>query len=137
MMSKFRVLMVDDEPDFLETVVDRLKMRGLDVEGVESGEKALEVLDQNPVDVVILDVKMPGMDGVMTLREIKKRWPLTEVIMLTGHASVESGIEGMKLGAHDYIMKPADLDELMDKMKKAYEVKAMHEEKIGRASVQS
>ncbi len=134
-MSKYRVLVVDDEADFLETFVERLQMRGLNVEGVESGEKALELLKDNLFDVVILDVKMPGMDGVTTLREIKKRWPLTEVIMLTGHASVESGIEGMKLGAYDYIMKPADIDDLMDKMQQAYEVKALHDERIQRAKI--
>jgi DNA-binding NtrC family response regulator len=134
-MQKFRVLVVDDETDFLETFVDRLQMRDVNVEGVESGEKALELLKKKLFDVVILDVKMPGMDGVSTLREIKKRWPLMEVIMLTGHASVESGIEGMKLGAYDYIMKPADIDDLMDKMQQAYEKKAMHEERIERARI--
>jgi two-component system OmpR family response regulator len=134
-MNEFSVLVVDDEDDFRETFVKRLKRRKLDVSGVESGEKALELLDENPFDVVILDVKMPGMDGVDVLREMKKKRPLTEVIMLTGHASVESGIEGMKLGAFDYIMKPADIDELMDKMRQAYERKSIHEEKIRQAKM--
>ena len=134
-MQKFRVLVVDDEVDFLETFVDRLKMRDLDVIGVESGEKALELLDKQNFDVVILDVKMPGMDGVETLREMKRKMPLMEVIMLTGHASVESGIEGMKLGAYDYIMKPADIDELMEKMRRASERKSIHEEKIHHARI--
>ena len=132
-MNEFSVLVVDDEDDFRETFVKRLRKRNLDVTGVESGEKALELLDENPFDVVILDVKMPGMDGVDVLREMKKKRPLTEVIMLTGHASVESGIDGMKLGAFDYIMKPADIDELMDKMRQAYERKCIHEEKIRQA----
>ncbi|MBN1843778.1 MAG: response regulator [Deltaproteobacteria bacterium] len=134
-MNEFSVLVVDDEDDFRETFVKRLKRRNLDVSGVESGEKALELLDENPFDVVILDVKMPGMDGVDVLREMKKKRPLTEVIMLTGHASVESGIEGMKLGAFDYIMKPADINELMDKMRQAYERKSIHEEKIRQAKM--
>ena len=134
-MSEFRVLVVDDEDDFRETFVKRLGKRDLDVTGVESGEKALELLDKQLFDVVILDVKMPGMDGVDALREMKIKRPLMEVIMLTGHASVESGIEGMKLGAFDYIMKPADLDELLDKMRKAYEKKAIHEEKIRQAKI--
>jgi two-component system OmpR family response regulator len=134
-MNEFSVLVVDDEDDFRETFVKRLKRRNLDVSGVESGEKALELLDENPFDVVILDVKMPSMDGVDVLREMKKKRPLTEVIMLTGHASVESGIEGMKLGAFDYIMKPADIDELMDKMRQAYERKSIHEEKIRQAKM--
>lgn len=134
-MQNFRVLVVDDEFDFLEAFVDRLKMRGLDTTGVESGEEALKLLERQEFDVVVLDVKMPGLDGVETLREMKKNWPLMEVIMLTGHASVESGIEGMKLGAYDYIMKPADIDELMEKMQQAHEKKSVHEEKIQQAKI--
>ncbi len=134
-MEELKVLVVDDEDDFRETFLKRLQKRNLDVSGAESGEKALELLDEKPFDVVILDVKMPGMDGVETLREMKRKRPLMEVIMLTAHASVESGIEGMKLGAFDYIMKPADIDELMDKMRQAYEKKSIHEEKIRQAKI--
>ena len=126
-MDKFKVMIVDDEVDFLETIVKRLKARGIDVAGVESGYKALEVLDGSSPDVIILDVKMPGMDGIETLREIKKKKPLTEVIMLTGHASVESGIQGMQLGAFDYVMKPVALDELLEKVRQAYERKLLQE----------
>jgi DNA-binding NtrC family response regulator len=131
----FKVLVVDDETDFLKTLVNRLDKRNLEVRGVESGEKALEILNERIFDVVILDVKMPGMDGVDVLREIKRKWPLIEVIMLTGHASVESGIEGMRRGAFDYIMKPTDIDDLMDKMRKAFEKKSNHEEKIRQAKI--
>jgi DNA-binding response OmpR family regulator len=128
-MEKFKVMIVDDELDFLETIVKRLKARNIEVNGVESGYKALEALaDRNP-DVIILDVKMPGMDGIETLREIKKKSPLTEVIMLTGHASVESGIQGMQLGAFDYVMKPVALDELLEKVRQAYERKLLQEGK--------
>jgi len=134
-MEEFRVLVVDDEEDFRETLMNRLQKRNLEVEGAASGEKAIEIIHKKKFDVVILDVKMPGMDGVETLREMKKVRPLMEVIMLTGHASVESGIEGMKLGAFDYIMKPADLDDLLDKMRKAVEKKSTHEEKIRQAKV--
>jgi DNA-binding NtrC family response regulator len=134
-MQNLRVLVVDDEIDFLEAFVDRLKMRDIDVIGVESGEKAIELLDKQNFDVAILDVKMPGMDGIETLREMKRKTPLMEVIMLTGHASVESGVEGMKLGAYDYIIKPADIDELMEKMRKAHEKKSIHEEKIHNARI--
>jgi len=134
-MQKLRVLVVDDEIDFLEAFVDRLKMRDIDVFGVESGEKAIELLDKQNFDVAILDVKMPGMDGIETLREMKRKMPLMEVIMLTGHASVESGIEGMKLGAYDYILKPADIDDLMEKMRNAHEKKSIHEEKIHNARI--
>jgi two-component system OmpR family response regulator len=128
-MDKFKVMIVDDEVDFLETIVKRLKARNIDVNGVESGYKALEALEDSNPDVIILDVKMPGMDGIETLREIKKRSPLTEVIMLTGHASVESGIQGMQLGAFDYVMKPVALDELLEKVRQAYERKLIQEGK--------
>jgi two-component system, OmpR family, response regulator len=128
-MEKFRILIVDDEADFLETILKRLKARKIEASGVESGYKALDFLDDRDVDVVILDVKMPGMDGIETLREIKKRKPLVEVIMLTGHASVESGIQGMQLGAFDYVMKPVALDELLEKVRQAYERKVIQEGK--------
>ncbi|MDI6853063.1 MAG: response regulator [Deltaproteobacteria bacterium] len=129
-MDKFRVLVVDDEEDFLETIVKRLRDRGLETHGVLSGEKALQFLEGQDTDVVVLDVRMPGMDGIETLKEIKKRKPGIEVIMLTGHASVESGIQGMQLGAFDYVMKPVPLDELLDKMRQAYERKVIQEEQL-------
>ena len=91
--------------------------------------KALELLDHQEFDVVVLDVRMAGMDGLETLKEMKRRKPLIEVIMLTGHGSVESGIQGMRLGAFDYIMKPADIDDLLDKMRQARERKRMQEGK--------
>ena len=128
-MDNFKVMVVDDELDFLETIIKRLKARKIEVTGAESGQKALELLGSQEVDVMILDVKMPGMDGIETLREVKKRKPLTEVIMLTGHASVESGIQGMQLGAFDYVMKPVALDELLEKMRQAYERKLIQEGK--------
>jgi DNA-binding NtrC family response regulator len=120
-MDKFKILIVDDENDFRETIIKRLRARKMEVEGADSGFKALEMLDQQDFDVIVLDVKMPGMDGIETLREIKLKKPLVEVIMLTGHASVESGIQGMQLGAFDYVMKPVALDDLMDKLRQAYE----------------
>ena len=129
-MNRFKVLFVDDEIDFLETLLKRMKKRGVDVTGVGSGEEALSFLDTNQVDVVVLDVKMPGMDGIETLREIKKRHPLVEVIMLTGHANLEVAIEGMELGAFDYLMKPMDIDELLYKVEDAYKKKSLHEQKI-------
>jgi len=129
-MNGFKVLFVDDEIDFLETLLKRMKKRGVDVTGVGSGEEALSFLDTNQVDVVVLDVKMPGMDGIETLREIKKRHPLVEVIMLTGHANLEVAIEGMELGAFDYLMKPMDIDELLYKVEDAYKKKSLHEQKI-------
>jgi DNA-binding NtrC family response regulator len=124
-MDEFRVLLVDDEDDFRETLQKRLRNRKLQVEVAESGYKALEILQSQDFDVIVLDVKMPGLDGIDTLKEIKIKKPDVEVIMLTGHASVESGIQGMQLGAFDYVMKPVPLDELLDKMRQAYERKAM------------
>ncbi|MFH1672383.1 MAG: response regulator [Pseudomonadota bacterium] len=129
-MEDYRVLIVDDEDDFRETLMKRLQKRNLAVVGAESGAKALEILDGQLFDVVILDVKMPGMDGVEALREMKRMRPIMEVVMLTGHATVETAIEGMKLGAFDYVRKPADFDELLEKMKQAYEKKRAHEAKI-------
>jgi two-component system, OmpR family, response regulator len=134
-MKDFRVLIVDDELDFLETIVKRLNRRKIDATGIDSGIKALELLEQEHFDVVILDVRMPGMDGIETLKEMKKKRPLMEVIMLTGHASVESGVEGMHCGAFDYVMKPANIDDLLEKIHEAYERKALHEKKLREKSV--
>jgi len=122
-MDTLRVLIVDDEDDFRETVVKRLNARKIQSEGAASGIKALEVLKEKDFDVIVLDVKMPDMDGIETLRHIKKMKPEIEVIMLTGHASVEFGLKGMQLGAFDYVMKPAPLNELLDTIGQAYNKK--------------
>ena len=124
------VLLVDDEVPFVETMTKRLNKRQLMVVPAYSGREALEKLEKNGVDVVILDVKMPGMDGIETLREIKKAHPLVEVIMLTGHATVETAVEGMRLGAFDYLMKPCEIEELLAKVDEAKEKKSKHEQKI-------
>ena len=126
-MEQVKVLVVDDESDFLETIVKRLQRRKINATGVDSGKGALELLETETFDVVVLDVLMPGMDGIETLKHMKKRKPFVEVIILTGHASVESGIQGMQHGAFDYVMKPADLDELITKIREAYERKTIHE----------
>ncbi|MFO8086111.1 MAG: response regulator [Desulfobacterales bacterium] len=125
------VLLVDDEVPFVETMTKRLKKRELDIIPAYNGEEALKKLEEHPnIEVVILDVKMPGMDGIETLGEMKKNHPLKEVIMLTGHATVESAIEGMKKGAYDYLMKPCDIELLVDKVTDAAAKKRRHEEKI-------
>jgi len=129
-LNDFDVLLVDDEVEFLETLMKRMKKRGVRVSGVKSGDEALLFLSKNPVDVVVLDVKMPGMDGIETLRAIKKRHPLVEVIMLTGHASVEVAIQGMELAAFDYLMKPINIDDLLYKLQDAYEKRAIQDKKI-------
>jgi len=135
-VETFRVLVVDDEVDFLETLVNRLKKRKFEAEGASSGEEALERLKGKHFDVVVLDIKMPGgLDGIETLREIRRIAPLAEVILLTGHASLETSIEGMKLGAFDYLLKPVRLEELMPKLAAAFEKKAAQEEKIRKAKI--
>jgi len=136
-MDMFRIMVVDDEVDFLETIVNRLQKRQLNATGVTSGEEAVALLKEELFDVIILDIKMPGgMDGIETLREIKKIQPLIEVILLTGHASVETSIEGMKLGAFDYCLKPIKFEELLQKMAAAFEKKSTHDKKIRDAKIQ-
>jgi len=127
-MTSFKVLIVDDEVDFLESLVRRLKRRQVDATGVTSGEAALEHLARQPAEVVVLDVKMPGMNGIETLREIKKLYPQVEVILLTGHASVESGVEGLTLEAFDYLIKPVKLDELIERIMEAFDRRRVVEE---------
>lgn len=135
MMPPF-VMLVDDEAPFVKTMTKRLTKRNLEVETALSGQKALDTLDKHRnIDVVILDVKMPGMDGIETLQRIKTSYPLTEVIMLTAYATVESAIEGMKLGAFDYLMKPCDMEQLMGKVQEATRKKRNHEDKIKEAQV--
>ncbi len=130
-METFRVLIVDDETDFLETIVNRLLKRNIDATGVPSGEKALSLMKENNFDVVLLDIKMPGgMDGIEILREIKKIQPSTEVILLTGHASIETSMEGMKSGAFDYLLKPVKFAELLEKLLAAFDKKNAHLEKL-------
>ena len=124
------VLFVDDEEDYLTTLLKRMRKRNIDASGVGSGEDALTHLAKQPADVVVLDVRMPGMSGIETLRKIKERAPLTEVIMLTGHASLEVAREGMELGAFDYLMKPVGIDELLYKLEDAYKKKTIQEAKI-------
>jgi DNA-binding NtrC family response regulator len=122
-MDKFRVLVVDDEDDFRNTLIKRLETRKVPVVGAAGGNEALALLKDEDFDVVVLDVKMPDKDGIETLLDMKKLKPQTEIILLTGHASVEAGIQGMRLGAFDYIIKPTPLDELLDKMQQAFERK--------------
>jgi YesN/AraC family two-component response regulator len=107
-----------------------MQKRHVEAAGVPSGEEALDWLREHPTDLVVLDVRMPGMDGIQTLRAIKRDHPLLEVIMLTGHASLEIAREGMQLGAFDYLMKPIDLDELLYKLEDAYQKKTIQEHKI-------
>lgn len=114
-----KVLLVDDEEDFVEMLSLRLETVGQQVTPAYSGQECLAILEEKDIDVVILDIKMPGMDGIETLKEIKKRFPLVEVIMMTGHGTIETAMEGKELGAFDYLLKPADFNELMKKLEGA------------------
>jgi DNA-binding NtrC family response regulator len=119
-MEQARILAVDDETMFLEPLVQRLKIRNYDARGVRTGEDALAYLEENPdTEVVLLDMKLPGMSGIQTLEAIKKRSPLTEVIILTGHASLEAGKKGLRLGAYDFLLKPVKLAEILEKIEGA------------------
>ncbi|MDC0336386.1 response regulator [Pseudodesulfovibrio sp.] len=125
------ILLVDDEQGFVETMAKRLGMRGLTVSTAANGQEGIDALGKDAhIDVVVLDVKMPGMDGIEALKIMKATHPLVEVIMLTGHATVENAIEGMKNGAFDYMMKPCDIDELLGKIADAYDKKQTQETKI-------
>lgn len=128
-MEGIRLLLVDDEDDFRRTVAKRLMKRGIDAKQAASGEECLNILEKDPVDVVVLDVKMPGMDGIETLHHIKKKHPETEVIMLTGHATTQDGVDGIKTGAFDYLSKPIEFEHLLAKIRQAHEKRVREEEK--------
>ena len=140
-MEPMRIMLVDDEERFLSTTRKLLERKGIPVVTAGGGAEALEKLRMENVHVVILDVKMPGMDGIATLREIKRQFPLIEVIMLTGHGTIESAVEGLKSGATDYLTKPADVNELIEKAEDAFEKRKRLEDKIrvaqARKSMQS
>lgn len=133
---KIKVLLVDDEKEFVEVLAERLETRDFEVCMAFGGDEALQVISQQEVDVVVLDVLMPGKDGIETLREIKELKPILEVIMLTGNATVESAVEGLKLGAFDYLMKPTETKDLVEKIVKAYKRKAEQEERIRNAEIE-
>ncbi len=152
-MKKCKLLLVDDETEFVKMLVKRLKLRdseesrdhdgeasssvvGADILTAANGLDAIRIMDEHDIDVVVLDVKMPGLDGVEVLRKTKQKHPLVEVIMLTGHASVESAVEGLKLGAFDYLTKPCDFFDLMKKVDEAYTKKQNVEKKIREAKTE-
>jgi len=125
------IMLVDDEVPFVETMAKRLGTRNIETIMAFSAEEGLQKLKENQnIDVIVLDIKMPGMDGIEALKEIKKQTPLVEIIMLTGNATIDSAIDAMKLGAYDFLMKPFDIEELVSKVEAAAGKKRKHEEKI-------
>ena len=130
-ISEFTVLLVDDEKAFREILAKRLTRRGLQVLEASRGEEALQILEEKPADLIILDVKMPGMNGLETLKHIKARHPAAEVIMLTGHASTQDGVEGIKAGAFDYLSKPIEIEQLFKKLTQAQDkIRSLQAEKL-------
>lgn len=132
---KIKVLLVDDEKEFIDVLAERLEILDFEVAKALSGSDALLSLESRDADIVVLDVLMPGKDGNVTLGEIKRMKPLTEVIMLTGHATVSSAVEGLKSGAYDYLMKPADIKELVSKIINAHKRKMEQQERIRQAEI--
>jgi DNA-binding NtrC family response regulator len=116
---KAKVLLVDDEADFLATLAERLETRGLKVNTASSGEDAVAKVDNQSFDLIVLDLAMPGIDGLETLKRIKAKQPDAEIIMLSGQGSIKTSIEAMKLGAEDFIEKPVNITELLDKISEA------------------
>lgn len=132
---KISVLLVDDEKDFVESLAERLEIREFNVRTVLSGDDALKIVKENDFDIIVLDVQMPGKSGVDTLKEIKNTEQISQVIMLTGHATVKTAIEGMKSGAYDYLMKPTDTNELIEMINKAYQLVVEQRDRIRKAEI--
>jgi two-component system, OmpR family, response regulator CpxR len=134
---KIRVLLVDDETDFREALAERLEVRRFLVTQASSGDEAIELLKGQEVDVVVLDMLMPGKDGMQTLREIKEIRPLAEIILLTGHGTPGKGVDSIQTGAFNYMTKPANLKDLLENIVNAFKRKSEHEERIRRANIRS
>lgn len=132
---KERVLLVDDEPEFLEIMAERMRARDMEVTTSTSAAEALSLIASDIFDAVVMDFMMPEMDGIEALKAIKEKRPEMQIILLTGHATVQKGVEAMKAGALDFVEKPADLDELSEKIKKAHAKKAIIVEKQSKDKV--
>ena len=116
-----QVIIIDDETAFLDVLIKRLVKRGIQVTGADNGENGISLFKTNPVDIVVLDVCMPGIDGIQTLKTIKKIQPWTQVILLTGLTCLDTARVGMDLDAFDYMMKPIKMNELIYKLEDAYD----------------
>jgi len=124
-MTNEKILLVDDDAEFAKALAERMESRGLDVDTAESGTSALEQIEKSSYDAIILDLAMPGLDGIETLKRLLKRQPELQIILLTGHATLEKGIEAVKIGAADFLEKPADFKKLMEMIKKAKDQKML------------
>ena len=122
-MKEFKVLMVDDEEDFVKTLAERMQMRDLDSDVALSGEAALQIVEDQVPDVMVLDLKMPGIDGMEVLRRVRKAYPQVQVVILTGHGSEKDEAEARRLGAFAYLQKPVDIEKLIITLKNAYKKK--------------
>jgi DNA-binding NtrC family response regulator len=131
------VLLVDDEEDFVEMLSLRLQDAGHRVRTAFDGDAALTALAEHECDVVLLDIRMPGQNGITVLKTIKRDYPLVEVILLTGHGTVDTAVEGLKTGAFDYVQKPAKFDELLEKLEDARDHRAEHEKRVRRAEARA
>ena len=132
-MKKLKLLLVDDEQEFVETLADRLKMRDLDAAIAHDGEEALSAVEREEPDVIVLDLKMPGIHGIEVLKQVKDAYPNVEVIILTGHGSKKDQDAAASLGAFDYLKKPADLDALVRRINGAFQQKMKKLERMSMA----
>ena len=130
MENKINLLFADDEEKFLEAMTKRLEARDFNVIAVTRGDKALEAARNNPVDIALLDLRMPGMQGEETLKALKQEHSWMEIVILTGHGNIDSAVECTKMGAHSYLQKPCDLDQLLDVLKEAYKKRVMNKTNI-------
>lgn len=128
--KKINLLFVDDEDQFLESMSKRLEARDFKVFAVNRGEKAIKAARKNQVDIALLDLKMPGIDGEETLKALKQEHPWMEIVILTGHGSIDSAVDCTQIGAHSYLQKPCDLDQLLEVLKEAYKKRVMNKNKI-------
>ena len=132
-----RVLLVDDEKDFIDTLASRLEVRGLKVNSATGGREALQQLEDKEFDVIVLDLAMPGMDGLETLKRIKEMDPDAEIIMLSGHGTLHAGVEAMRLGAEEFLEKPVNLNELLEKVFEAKEKRVLVMQKHSKEEIEN
>ncbi len=131
------LLIVDDEEQFLESIGKRLSVRGFNVIAVDRGEKAIEAAKENSIDIALVDLKMPGINGEETLKSLKQEYRWMEIVILTGHGSVESAVECTQSGAYSYLQKPCELDKLLDVLVSAYKKKIMNRKNIDEQKMDS